>query len=263
VYTIYVSASAEFAVDGANQAGITVRPKDVVNLAVTFDGDLVAGQFMEVLATLTDNATNTPISGETIRFEITVFFDNGTVAVYNAGTLTDTTNTVGVASVGFEVPFGNVDRLTARAIFDGTRTKWSTEVTEEASVTVSPLSLLLAFFMSDIGILMIISIALVGIVAAGYNKAVKPKKKATKAGLENQLQMFRDLETVQHFMAVYLDRGTCVFYHPFAEDRIQPDLISGFIAAITSVYGEIKGDGVRGTAIVVSTSLVSSFSEER
>jgi hypothetical protein len=38
-----------------------------------------------------------------------------------------------------------------------------------------------------------------------------------------------------------------VFYHPFTEERIQPDLISGFIAAITSVYGEIKGDGVRGT----------------
>ena len=56
--------------------------------------------------------------------------------------------------------------------------------------------------------------------------------------------MFKDLETVQHFMAVYLDRGTCVFYHPFGEDRIQPDLISGFIAAITSVYGEIMGDGV-------------------
>jgi DNA-binding Lrp family transcriptional regulator len=59
--------------------------------------------------------------------------------------------------------------------------------------------------------------------------------------------MFKDLETVRHFMAVYLDRGTCVFYHPFTDERIQPDLISGFIAAITSVYGEIKGDGVRGT----------------
>ncbi|MHA2396975.1 MAG: hypothetical protein ACXAC0_09750, partial [Candidatus Thorarchaeota archaeon] len=118
---------------------------------------------------------------------------------------------------------------------------------EETGVEVSPLSLLLAFFMSDIGILMIISIAILGIVAAGYNRGVKPKKKAAKLSLENQLQMFKDLETVQHFMAVYLDRGTCVFYHPFTEERIQPDLISGFIAAITSVYGEIKGDGVRGT----------------
>ena len=48
-------------------------------------------------------------------------------------------------------------------------------------------------------------------------------------------------------MAVYLNRGTCVFYHPFRESRIQADLISGFISAVTSVYGEIKGDGVQGS----------------
>ncbi len=145
------------------------------------------------------------------------------------------------------MPFGNVDRLTARAIYDGSRTRWSAEKTENAGVDVSPLSLLLAFFTSGVGLMIVFAIALLGIVATGYNRAIKPKKKAAKRGLENQLQMFKDLETVQHFMAVYLDRGTCVFYHPFTEERIQPDLISGFIAAITSVYGEIKGDGVRGT----------------
>jgi hypothetical protein len=52
---------------------------------------------------------------------------------------------------------------------------------------------------------------------------------------------------LRHFIAVYLNRGTCVFYHPFSESRIQADLISGFISAITSVYGEIKGNGVQGT----------------
>jgi DNA-binding Lrp family transcriptional regulator len=95
--------------------------------------------------------------------------------------------------------------------------------------------------------MIVFSILLLGIVATAYNKRVKPKKRLARQSLENQLQMFRDLESLRHFMAVYLDRGTCVFYHPFTDERIQPDLISGFIAAITSVYGEIKGDGVRGT----------------
>ncbi|MGY5880310.1 MAG: Lrp/AsnC family transcriptional regulator, partial [Candidatus Thorarchaeota archaeon] len=107
---------------------------------------------------------------------------------------------------------------------------------------------ILAFFINNpIGNMLALSIILLGIVVTAYNKRVKPKKRAARASLENQLQMFRDLETLRHFMAVYLDRGTCVFYHPFTDERIQPDLISGFIAAITSVYGEIKGDGVRGT----------------
>jgi DNA-binding Lrp family transcriptional regulator len=101
--------------------------------------------------------------------------------------------------------------------------------------------------MNDFGRMLAISIILLGVVVTAYNKRVKPKKRAARASLENQLQIFRDLETLRHFMAVYLDRGTCVFYHPFTDERIQPDLISGFIAAITSVYGEIKGDGVRGT----------------
>ncbi|MGY5865399.1 MAG: hypothetical protein RTV41_12410, partial [Candidatus Thorarchaeota archaeon] len=225
----------------------TILPKQHVYLEVTFDGDLTAGQFMEIRATLRDNESDGAIQGATIRFEVSVYFDNGTIVVYNAGTMLDQTNAEGVATVGFEVPFGNVDRLTARAIFDGARTLWYTAVIQEAGVSVSPLSLLIAFFLSDVGFLMILSIALLGIVAAGYNRGIKPKKRAARAGLENELQMFRDLETVQHFMAVYLDRGTCVFYHPFTDERIQPDLISGFIAAITSVYGEIKGDGVRGT----------------
>jgi hypothetical protein len=247
-YTIDVSASAVFAVTATSQTDFTVNPKEVVYLEVTFDGDLIAGQFMEVRATLRSNNTgNPPIQGATIRFEVSVYFDNGTTIHYSDVTMVDTTNTEGIATFGFAVPFGNVDRLTARAIYDGSRTRWNTEILEETGVEVSPISLLLAFFFSEIGILMILSIALLGIVAAGYNKAIKPRKKAAKKGIESQLQMFKDLETVQHFMAVYLDRGTCVFYHPFGEDRIQPDLISGFIAAITSVYGEIKGDGVRGT----------------
>ena len=103
------------------------------------------------------------------------------------------------------------------------------------------------FFLHTAGRLILISFAVLAIVATAYNKSVKPKKRAARSSLENQLQMFRDLETLRHFMAIYLDRGTCVFYHPFTDERIQPDLISGFIAAITSVYGEIKGDGVRGT----------------
>jgi hypothetical protein len=119
-YTIDVSASAVFAVTATSQTPFRVDPKEEVYLEITFDGDLIAGQFMEIQATLRDNDSN-PVQGETIRFEVSVLFDNGTIVVYNAGTMTDQTNAEGVASVGFEVPFGNVDKLTAHALFDGTQ----------------------------------------------------------------------------------------------------------------------------------------------
>jgi hypothetical protein len=247
-YTITAQAYAQYAAYATDESSLMVNAKEVLHILIEFaPPQVVGGQFMEVRATLMSNRTEGPVSGILIQFQISIYFANGTIIHYTDGGMTDTTNDQGVATFGFDVPEGQIDSLSATASYAGCRERWNAETTENTGVTVSILALVMSFLTSDIGLMIIFSIALLGIVAAGYNRGVKPKKKAAKRGLENQLQMFKDLETVQHFMAVYLDRGTCVFYHPFTEERIQPDLISGFIAAITSVYGEIKGDGVRGT----------------
>ncbi|MHA1481443.1 MAG: hypothetical protein ACTSQZ_08480, partial [Candidatus Thorarchaeota archaeon] len=65
--------------------------------------------------------------------------------------------------------------------------------------------------------------------------------------LNYKLQRFRDLNLLQHFMIIYKENGGCLFYHPFKEDEIQFDLISGFISAMSSMYGEFTGDGTRET----------------
>jgi DNA-binding Lrp family transcriptional regulator len=248
IYTIEAAGSASYANAHTNQVNLDVDAKEVVHIVIEFvPPQVIAGELMEVRATLWSNDSELVMPGFNIHFEISIYYSNGTVIHYTAANQIDTTNSEGVATYSFDVPEGQIDRLSATATYAGQREIWGAQTTKTAGVTVNILSLLFAFLFSDIGLMIILSIALLGIVAAGYNRGVKPKKKLAKLNLENQLQMFNDLETVQHFMAVYLDRGTCVFYHPFTEDRIQPDLISGFIAAITSVYGEIKGDGVRGT----------------
>ena len=247
-YTINAQASALYYAHATDQSSLEVIAKRFLYIEIAFaPPQVAAGQFMEVRATLYSNETDFTITGYEIQFEISIIFANGTIIVYADETMTDVTNLDGVATYGFDVPEGDIETLSATASYAGSREEWSIIKTETTGVEVSIIALVFAFFTSDIGLMIILSITLLGIVAAGYNRGVKPKKKAAKLSLENQLHMFKDLETVQHFMAVYLDRGTCVFYHPFTEERIQPDLISGFIAAITSVYGEIKGDGVRGT----------------
>jgi len=249
-YTINAYASAEYAAYAEDTSSLTITAKDTLYITITFAPPrVVAGQFMEVRATVMSNYTGTlvAVQGEPIYFAITITYANGTIIHYEDVTMFDTTNSEGVATYGFDVPQGQIESLTAKATFIGTRERWSAETTETTGVEVSIFALVFSFLTSEIGLMIIFSIALLGIVATGYNRGVKPRKRAARRNLENQLQMFKDLETVRHFMAVYLDRGTCVFYHPFTEERIQPDLISGFIAAITSVYGEIKGDGVRGT----------------
>jgi len=249
-YEMAVVANGPFCNEATESPVINIDEKYHVYLSITTQGDpSLEGQRLEIIATLTYNGTQGPVRNVDIHFVVTIYYVNGTIEVRDDyDTQYDTTNNDGVASWGFEIPAGNIDKIAILAEYGRSRTNWETSLIHELSVGTNPLMLLLSFFFfEDVGRLLIASILILGVVATAYNKKIKPKKRAARQSLENQLKMFRDLESLRHFMAVYLDRGTCVFYHPFTDERIQPDLISGFIAAITSVYGEIKGDGVRGT----------------
>jgi hypothetical protein len=248
IYTLSVSATAPLANTASSSVELTVIPKRAVYLELVSEGNPSAeGQLVSLSATLRYNDTGAFVIGEDVYFVITITFVNGTVEVRDNPSQYDSTNTEGIAQWSFYVPAGSIASIEAVAHYDGSRMLWSAQRAITVGGTSPIMSLLNFFFGTDMGRIVIGSIFLVGIVAAAYNRGVKPKKRAAKTSLENQLQMFVDLESLRHFMAIYLDRGTCVFYHPFTDERIQPDLISGFIAAITSVYGEIKGDGVRGT----------------
>ncbi|TFG30530.1 hypothetical protein EU528_08110 [Candidatus Thorarchaeota archaeon] len=249
IYTMTVVANAQYCNEATESPSLTIQAKSAVYLTLRTEGDPSAeGQVLSVIATLLYNETDTGVSNEEIYFTFTINFANGTTEARNSPTQFDTTNTNGVATWNLEIPAGIIESITITAEYRGSRVIWDTNLTYEATVAPNLIVALLSFFFIEpIGQMIVLSMIVLGVVATAYNKRIKPKKRAARASLENQLQMFRDLETLRHFMAVYLDRGTCVFYHPFTDERIQPDLISGFIAAITSVYGEIKGDGVRGT----------------
>ena len=248
-YTISVTANGKYGNFASSSLSLTVLPKKAVYLSLSTEGSpSVQGQILSIIATLKYNESDTAVTNVNIYFVVTLYYTNGTIEIRNRSSQFDTTNVDGVASWGFEIPTGALDEIKVEAFFNGDRDKWGTHLTQVVEVTGNPIVLLFSFFfMHSIGRLILITFALLGVVAIGYNKGIKPKKRAARSNLESQLQMFVDLESLRHFMAIYLDRGTCVFYHPFTDERIQPDLISGFIAAITSVYGEIKGDGVRGT----------------
>ncbi|MHA1907880.1 MAG: hypothetical protein ACW98Y_11340 [Candidatus Thorarchaeota archaeon] len=159
------------------------------------------------------------------------------------------TNDDGLATASFSIPEGTT-LVEVWAEIIGTAESWYVS-TSSISVTAQPPSdiftLLVAFVLSPTGIFLLMIGLIVVAIVAGYTRKLKPSRLAARGVLDQQLRTFRDLDSMQHFMAVYVDRGTCVFYHPFRSARIQADLISGFISAVTSVYGEIKGDGVQGT----------------
>jgi hypothetical protein len=248
-YTMSFSASEEYANPASGTHQLTVDAKRAVHIELVSEGNpSIEGQAVVLTATLLYNDTGLPVVGEDVFFVITINFVNGTVLVMDEPSQFDRTNTQGVATFSFEVPAGTIESIQAEAYYQQSRELWSASRAITVTAGPNPLFVILYFFFIDsIGRLVTISMIVLAVVATAYNRRVKPKKRLAMASLDNQLRMFIDLESLRHFMAVYLDRGTCVFYHPFTDERIQPDLISGFIAAITSVYGEIKGDGVRGT----------------
>jgi hypothetical protein len=254
-YQFSLSALATGCATGTTTTSLTLYEKDhvYVELIHPVVGDLtVEGESTTIAAQVKyNNSVQTelaPLASASVHFLVTIRFSNGTSFTWPH---TDTTDEEGVASWSFPVPTSEqaeISNMTVDAWYLGSNTRWSALAsTLKVEVGFDFLQQLIRFISSDLGIMMILSLVVIGTVAVGYNKKFKPKKREARRGLMRQLDSFKELEMMQHFMAVYIDRGTCVFYHPFRDSRIQPDLISGFIAAITSVYGEIKGDGVQGS----------------
>ncbi|MFW9955525.1 MAG: hypothetical protein ACFFD3_13300, partial [Candidatus Thorarchaeota archaeon] len=247
LYPATIRASASGCRSAQVGISIEVLEKRYVYLTISDIIGATEGSQISIETTLRDTATDNIIPFVTIRFQVWVYFENDTLLYFEG---TDSTNEVGVALWPFTIPRGldsAVDRLEIRVSYNAPLDTWDAEAFSIVPVGQDLISSLISFFVYGVGFYIIVAFVFVGIIAGAYNKTVKPKKKASRIALDQQLRIFNDLDSMQHFMAVYLNRGTCVFYHPFKELRIQADLISGFIAAVTSVYGEIKGDGVQGT----------------
>ncbi|MHA2066576.1 MAG: hypothetical protein ACXABY_19565, partial [Candidatus Thorarchaeota archaeon] len=245
-YSIMFSGSALGRDDAFMNSTLHVLAKSSTVLEVILPLSIGEGTSIGIEAIL-ETAGGGAVADVEIIFTITVTYTDGFV---DSTINTSFTDRNGRAVLNYEIVLRDVpaETITASASFLGSVEAWSS-VSEEQSGPISPTlqHSLLALFTSLPGQLMLVSIA--AVVGGGlfYTRKIKPKKRAKFASLDNQLDVFRNLESMQHFMAVYSDRGTCVLYHPFGESRIQPDLVSGFISAITSVYGEITGDGVQGT----------------
>jgi hypothetical protein len=216
-YQISFAASAVGCASNSTTAQLAVSEKVTVYLTLSVIG-ASEGQSAQISAILRENNTENPIRGITIYYEITIVFTNGTVLV-DEEVYAFPTNDEGEASFAYLIPAG-ADYLEITARFDGTTSIWGTDTFLSAPVSPGILAMVMTFILTPPGIYIVLGFVVLAVVGAFYNKRVKPKRRAAVDSLERQLQDFTDLETLRHFMAVYLDRGTCVFYHPFAEERI-------------------------------------------
>ncbi|MHA1636561.1 MAG: hypothetical protein ACTSUB_00955, partial [Candidatus Thorarchaeota archaeon] len=247
-YTVTFTASANGCESDSTTATLTVQAKAqyvlVLDVSTPQEG-------VSLGVTVTVTMAGESVSGLTIKVYVRLINEDGSTVLSESGV----TTSEGDTQVNFDIPLGT-DELEVWVEFEGSISEWS--VTTEADVlSVLPPSSGIVETLTDFFLFTtlgnILMIAIMAAVAGGlvYARVIRPKSRKKQTGKEQQYEKFVALYSLKHFMAVYLNRGTCVFYHPFSVERIQPDLLSGFITAITSVYGEIKGDGDRGTLEVL------------
>ncbi|MFX1309513.1 MAG: hypothetical protein ACFE8C_07420 [Promethearchaeota archaeon] len=74
----------------------------------------------------------------------------------------------------------------------------------------------------------------VGGSVAVYRGLVVPKKREKKRILTEVKTIFDDAINLEHILVLYKGTGTCIFFKSFGSEQIDPELISGFISAISS-----------------------------
>ena len=87
-------------------------------------------------------------------------------------------------------------------------------------------------------------IIIIGVIAGAgigtlgvYKGVIVPKKRKGKETLEEIKMMFDDAINVEYLLVIYKESGVAIFFKSMGTNNIDPDLISGFISAVSS-FGE-------------------------
>jgi len=79
----------------------------------------------------------------------------------------------------------------------------------------------------------------VGGSVAIYRGVVVPKKKEKQRILTEVKTIFDDAINLEHILVLYKGTGTCIFFKSFGSDQIDPELIGGFLSAVSSFGKEM------------------------
>lgn len=115
------------------------------------------------------------------------------------------------------------------------------EVLDVPTITVKAANL--GIQMKDI-IMWIVILSILALVAVmgivGYRKIVIPQKRRKEGVLDEVKTVFDDAVNIEHILVLYKGSGTCVFFKSYGSEKIDPDLISGFISAVSSFGKEVE-----------------------
>ena len=209
---------------------LTLRALYIINISVVDKPtQITAGDSFHIILQVKYNNGSDWIIASGSNVRITPIFDG------TPGTTTIWTPTNSTGEVEFEILTSNTIRNITLTIEVQSRYYHEGDTKNVYNIIVHAPSSGLTF--EDLlPYLIIIGVAAVAIASsvAIYRGVVVPKKREKSRVLTEVKTIFDDAINLEHILVLYKGTGTCVYFKSFGSDQIDPELISGFISAISS-----------------------------
>jgi len=218
-YQINITAIAVNCDPKSKIINLFVLNKTRVNLIIfTDNGPFIQGQIMHIKVLLQNETSHSGIPNATIRFSF-----GGVISERIA--LTDNN---GIAEIEISVPGQNFQ---IEAEFDGL-------LNINSGIVKSEIISIITY--ADIGIWIgIVAAVFIASAIAVRQLYLVPKRKHKTQRYQKIANKFQDVANLRQILIIHKDSGTCIFQQSFI-GKLDGDLISGFLYAISSFQTELK-----------------------
>jgi hypothetical protein len=208
---------------------LTLRALYAINISIVDKPtQITAGDSFHIIVQVEYHNTTEWLIASGSNVRITPIFDG------TPGTTTSWSLTNGTGEVDFQVLTSNTIRNITLIIEVQVRWFHETGTKNVYNIVVHPPS---GFNFEDfLPYLILIGLAAVAVaISVGiYKGIVVPKKREKTRVLTEVKTIFDDAINLEHILVLYKATGTCIYFKSFGSDQIDPELISGFISAISS-----------------------------
>nr|MDO8114110.1 hypothetical protein [Candidatus Sigynarchaeota archaeon] len=214
--------------------------REPASISITSDIDrmfTLDGEYHSVEANLEYSTNATAIPGKEIILSFSIVYRNGTVGTEE---LAAVTRDDGSCTFGFQVNSNwRTFYIVAMFVSDNPRVR---------DATTSPTTTFEVFNQADYAMRVLVNNALtIAMGVALFVAFVVAKRRLDakkKRGWKVDSDKIRDITKIRHLFVLVKNGGTCVVDRTYSQTKLDGDLISGFLSAITSFGKEV---GLRGT----------------
>ncbi|MHA1799196.1 MAG: hypothetical protein ACTSVY_12195 [Candidatus Helarchaeota archaeon] len=240
-FTVNVSYDGTAQIDATfndSLTNLTVLPKQNVTLSLGVStSEILVGDTIQVTVGLFIEGTTTPLENRTVAV-VVKFFGIALDDIVEYGI----TGSNGYAIFQILIPLEAGGGLTPVTIeihaeFKGEKTIQNGVSSFVGNIKVQTIG---KIFLENLWWILIIIGAIVGALIY-YQKGVRiPRKNRLIATQKKIAQSIVDSQNIVHLMIIMKDSGQSLYNQSFGESRINADLISGFLTAISAFQGEIR-----------------------